>query len=1137
MSKILPSGESLFTTNGDISTRAVYSIRIGQECGKSLESENNVFIGYSAGNVSTLTNDCIFLGAYAGANIYSGRSNIILGNDTTLITDNVEQLISIGYNYTENKCISIGNQIVNKGLRNISLGNDISQKSQNAFSVGNMLTTNNSKYFKDSLTKYSANLLSDGYNKFGLSNIEGNTIKNVIYKDNTYYAGYDSITTNVANSKENKVNVNTITHILQYYNLHENYLPYIYSQLTSYIISGKGYLLINNNDILVSTIIETDIVNAINKDGLSAEYILNNKIIDLTNILLRDTIIDIELTAPQSIYNLVNNGENVLNIISSPISIVRRIAKPYLTTIYTDYTDLYASTSINYTKDGINLSLLPNINNLFITKFIITTTPLYGYFCKLPSYQPISIINIEDINDLKYINYPEYQYISSDSFGLTPILIIDNEGILGIESIIPIAREYDLKIQYSAFIYTSNNSSITFDKNTFNLYNYPASVNNYSISYSSSNIEIYYDNTKYTSSNINSISLSIPFNDYQNISLKNINITDKLQQSTDYITLNYTSQLINITKNINIYYKILDKNLLPDIADIFENIITFQSIGSITSNISSLYLQLLYGNLWENIPINSYIYISSGLSNGYFNLGNYFKYSDIHNLVYIPHNIKKIYNDVCVIQIVNDKYISAEYEITVKNYIARFAKTYIDFTKISDKNKTLTAPVLSLGLQYDNYKWSHHNLIASEYTASNIFELTNGNNTYNLYYDFDTIKFTKDIQILNYSINIDIAPFDYAFLTKLIDCIDPTTYDDVSEILFTVILLPSNGFICDYQRNPIISFNINNIENIIYQNYANVNDKCSINISAGKYNASFVNINITFTVKNTTAISISDEFLFINTANITNLSSILNPVTTIKSSINVYLHTVNKNIIINAENYLFSLNNFKNFRIPDNYNIASSNLSASFIVIQSFNNLEIDNISILYNPIYKNQTILNLYGTINYNAYINNYISCNVYLNQDDLDNFDKLYYDYQYIKYNFDNKLVYPNTIVRNDTIIKFNINPKLIFDTMQYNLYNFQLGFYANDSNIGYIKFTNNGIEYKNDKTFYNYVSNNLLRYNYYNSIYLINNNKNKNGKLSLYVNDNNININNLLSFNNTNINNIRLEYNLSSNIFNYK
>jgi len=560
MSKILPSGESLFTTNGDISTRAVYSIRIGQECGKSLESENNVFIGYSAGNVSTLTNDCIFLGAYAGANIYSGHSNIIIVNDTTLITDNVEQLISIGYNYTENKCISIGNQIVNKGLRNIAIGNDISQKSQNTFSVGNMLNTNNSKYFKDSLTKYNTNLLSDGYNKFGLSNIEGNTIKNIIYKDDKYYAGYDSITTNIANSKENKVNVNIINHTLEYFNLHENYLPNIYSQFTSYIISGKGYLLVNNNDILISTIIETDIINAINKDGLSSEYILNNKIIDLTNILLKDVIIDIELTAPQYIYNLINDT-NILATISSPISIVRRIAKPYLTTIYADYTDLYVNTSINYNKDGINISLLPNINNLFSIKFIITTPPLYGYFCKLPSYQPISIINIEDINNLKYINYPEYQYIATDSFGLTPLLTIDNEGILGIESIIPIARDYDLKIQYSTFIYTSNISSITFDKNTFNLYEYPATANNYSISYSSSNINIYYDNIKYASSNINITPLSIKFNEYQNVSLKNINIneTSLSQQQNNYVTLNYSSQLINITNNINIYYKIFNK--------------------------------------------------------------------------------------------------------------------------------------------------------------------------------------------------------------------------------------------------------------------------------------------------------------------------------------------------------------------------------------------------------------------------------------------------------------------------------------------------------------------------------------------------------------------------------------------------
>ena len=206
MSKILPSGETLFTANGDISTRSSYSIRIGQECGKSLESENNVFIGYSAGNISTLTTDCIFLGSYAGDKIFSGSSNIIIGNDTTLLTNNVEQLISIGYNYSENKCISIGNQIINKGQRNISLGNEILLKSQNAFSIGNMLETNNSRYFKDSIAKYEESIILDGEYKFGLSNIEGNIIKNLIYKDKNYKSGYDSVTENISNSKENNIN-------------------------------------------------------------------------------------------------------------------------------------------------------------------------------------------------------------------------------------------------------------------------------------------------------------------------------------------------------------------------------------------------------------------------------------------------------------------------------------------------------------------------------------------------------------------------------------------------------------------------------------------------------------------------------------------------------------------------------------------------------------------------------------------------------------------------------------------------------------------------------------------------------------------------------------------------------------------
>ena len=1132
MSKILPSGETLFTTNGDISTRSVYSVRIGQECGKSLESENNVFIGYSAGNVSTLTTDCIFLGASAGKNIYSGSSNIILGNDTTLLTNNVDQLISIGYNYTENRCISIGNQITNKGLRNVSLGNEILLKSQNAFSIGNMLETNNSKYFKDSITKYDSKLLLDGEYKFGLSSIEGNVIKNIIYKDEKYKAGYDSITENISNSKENKVNVTTIINTLQIYSLHGNYLPNISTNnlITSYIVSGKSYLLLNNTDLIISTIIETDLINGINKNGLSSEYIIDNKVIDLTDILFKETTIDIKLTAIETIYNLINYGSN--NVIT-PISVIKRLGKPYITTIYSDYTELYLNITIDYAKDGINISIIPNINQQYQLKFIITTQPLYGYFCKLPSLQPISIINKEDINSLKYVNFPELQYISKDSFGLTPIIIIDNEGIIGTESIIPINRIYDDKIFYNTFIYTSNNKSIQFDKNTFNIYN--TQNNNYTITYLNSNIDLYYNNIKYTSSNISITPLSVSFNNYANIILQNTHDVNLSLLKDNYITLNYSTQLTNFTQNIILDYKIPNDSLLPLIVNNTENIITFQSIGSINSNISSLYSPILSGNLWENIPSQSYIYVSSSLLNGYFNLGNYFEYANINNLVYIPYNNKRINNDNCIIQIVNDNKISLEYNIIIKNYIGRFIPRYIDITKISDTNKILTAPSLSLGLKYDNYNWLYNTISASQ---NNNFILTNNINTYNLIYDYDNVKYTRDIILTNFNIIIDIAPYDYAFLTPLKDCIDSKTYDDVSEILFTIITLPSNGFICDYERNPIISFNINEIDKIIYQNYLNINDTCVINISAGRYNASYININVTFNVKNTTTISISDEFLFMNTSEATNLSSIRNPVTTIKSSINVYLHTVTKNIIIDNDNYLFSLNNFKNFRISDTYNISSSNLSASFIVIQTYNNIDIDNISILYNPIYKNQNILNLYGRINYNAYINNYISSNIYTNQDDLNDFNILKYDYQYIKYNFINGKVSPNTIIHNNTVIKFNVNPQLIFETLQYNKYNFQLGFYINNSNIGYIRFTNNGIEYKNDSYNFTHNSGNILNYNNNNIVYLINNDTNNNGNLSLYINETKI-INYgyiFRSFKNNNINNIRLEYNLSNNIVNY-
>ena len=334
--KILPSGESIFTNNGDISTRAVFSVRIGQESGKVLEYENNTFMGYSAGYASRFTKDCVFMGRAAGGTLYSGSSNIILGESTLKIYKDIEQLLSIGFNKSDKQCISIGYNLQNYGGKNVSMGYIINSTAYNAFTYGNDINVNSSKYFKDSLENFNSNIITDGVRKFGLKDITWNNENNLIYKDNNK-AGYDIISSNIANSIDNSVNLNTITYNIPTYNIHLNYLPYV-NNYTSYIINSFGILLINNSEISIISILPSQLITAQTAFGPSTQFEIQDDIsINLSELDLKKINIPITLTANNYIYNLINLNDKII----PKINIIKRVAKPFIANSFTDYTDIY----------------------------------------------------------------------------------------------------------------------------------------------------------------------------------------------------------------------------------------------------------------------------------------------------------------------------------------------------------------------------------------------------------------------------------------------------------------------------------------------------------------------------------------------------------------------------------------------------------------------------------------------------------------------------------------------------------------------------------------------------------------------------------------------------------------------------
>ena len=304
----------------------------------------------------------------------------------------------------------------------------------------------------------------------------------------------------------------------------------------------------------------------------------------------------------------------------------------------------------------------------------------------------------------------------------------------------------------------------------------------------------------------------------------------------------------------------------------------------------------------------------------------------------------------------------------------------------------------------------------------------------------EIILYSKNILFKSNNIYIDVIAFDFIYLQNYIinnlDNIDTTEY---SKVFISFFETPSSGFISYTNNNPIATVSLNNLNNVIYQNYKNDlnTDTFNVNFSYGLYYANKKDNNLTININiiNSNNIVFKDVYLFDDINNVeTNI---------IYSKYPTYVidYTVSSSMI-KIEDY------FNYFKIKKNKN-PEINLLSYKLVTTANNRL-----------LYDNQNFYHWFGSINVNFYNNNY-SC---INEIKISN--KESYNYQFLRYNID------SNIFNKKTKISFDVMPYVVFNTnIVDNIYNFNLSFY-NDEIL------QKSFNYKN-------TDENKLNYNIYNDI----------------------------------------------------
>jgi len=323
MNKILPIGLSI--TDNSISSKfniGIENITIGQSAGLGSTGINNVFLGNRAGFNATNVSETLLIGMNAGTNILTGIRNIIIGEDTSKITNKLDT-VSIGYNSIANNSIGVGLDIISIGNSNISYGLNINSYGINSISYGNYIDITNSLFFIDTLgidnnyidgiivknisgnTDYDTNSIL--YKRYDIDNnnklniIDYNTDIILNFRINTYIAFKFSLGFYTDNTD---INVFTIDNNILYYNDIE------YNIQEALLYESDNILRIVNKHNDTSSI--SIYINSEYDTGF-AKNIINKHIID-------KNINNIRISYDLNDNNVINNYEIInSNIINSNI--------------------------------------------------------------------------------------------------------------------------------------------------------------------------------------------------------------------------------------------------------------------------------------------------------------------------------------------------------------------------------------------------------------------------------------------------------------------------------------------------------------------------------------------------------------------------------------------------------------------------------------------------------------------------------------------------------------------------------------------------------------------------------------------------------------------------------------------------
>jgi len=548
-----------------------------------------------------------------------------------------------------------------------------------------------------------------------------------------------------------------------------------------------------------------------------------------------------------------------------------------------------------------------------------------------------------------------------------------------------------------------------------------ASIGNFNYNFGENNVIVGNNNCNFGNNflsignnNINKAANIFFHNGFKNSNLTNIFFNESYNFFYDSYNNLYTNEInskINfITINSNITFA--RKNIITDFIydKLKKNCLIIQGICNILYNNSQI------------IDTTSNILLQP---NDIYNLKNYSSSVNIPNSIIKrvsrPRltNTQTIFFNLDGYILEDEKIYKIKYEITTEPLYGVFLNNIVEKLEFNSNN-LFYSENSSIYNETDTYGVTpfliiNDNEFIKGYESFYTFQRTYKNDLNLIANPKEIILYSKDILFKSNNIYIDIIAFDFIYLRDyIINNLDNITEDEYSKVFVNFFEKPLSGFISYDNYNPTASISLNNLNNIIYQNYKNDLDidTFNVNFSYGFYYANNIDNNLTININiiNSNNIIFKDIYLFDDDEVKTNIIYCKYPTYIIDYSVS--------SSIIKIEDYY----NF--FKIKKNLDLNSDSLK--FKLLTTLNE----------NLLFDNENFYSWFGNINVKFYNNKYICNNKLLIS------NKESYNYQFLRYNFDYQFF------AQKTKISFDVMPFVIFNTTNINnIYNFNLSFYDND------------------------------------------------------------------------------------------